>query len=311
MSDVRTLSVIVPVYFNERSLPHLFEAFDDLESRLLAKGVGLELIFVDDGSEDSSLDVLLSMRARRPGTKVIKLTRNFGAVQASRAGLAYVAGDCYTVLAADLQDPVEKVDEMVERWLQGSKFVICIRSGRDDPLVTRVFSGIFYKLVRWLSLPDYPAGGFDMMLMDAAMLPYMRERSRNTNPAMYASWLGFEPDVLSYHRPSAVHSVSRWTVAKRIQFAIDSITGFSVVPIRLMSSFGVAVAFVSFLYGAYMVVAGLLGVVEVRGFPTLVVLVSFFGGMILTMLGIIGEYLWRVFDATSGRPESIVDEAFL
>ena len=150
-----------------------------------------------------------------------------------------------------------------------------------------------------------------MMLMDGEMVSYMRERSRNTNPTMYASWLGFSPATITYHRPSAAHSVSRWTLAKRLKLAIDSITGFSVAPIRLMSGFGLLVAIISFVYGAYMMIAGLFGIIEVRGFPTLVVLVSFFGGVILTMLGIIGEYLWRIFDATSGRPESIVDEAFL
>jgi dolichol-phosphate mannosyltransferase len=307
----KTLSIVIPVYCNEASLPHLFPELMRLEKRLASRELGLELVFVDDGSSDSSWKVLLDFKQQRTATKIIKLTRNFGAPEASRAGLRFVTGDCFMMLAADLQDPAEKIDEMIERWEAGSKFVICVRQGRDDPLPTRLLAATFYRLIRLLSLPGYPITGFDMMIMDKVMLPLMRERSRNTSPSVYAFWLGFTPSVVTYHRPRSRFGRSRWSLSKRLKLAVDSITGFSVLPIRLLSSFGVIVALLSFAYGAFMFFSALVGGTEVKGFSTIVVLVSFFGGLILTMLGVVGEYLWRVFDTASGRPESVIDESYL
>ena len=136
---MKTLSVVVPVYYNEQSLPNLFEKMLDVERRLGELGLGLELIFVDDGSQDDSWKVLLSLKERRPATRLIKLSRNFGAVEASKAGYRYVTGDCFVTVAADLQDPPEVIIEMARHWLAGSKFVISERARREDPLLSRSF----------------------------------------------------------------------------------------------------------------------------------------------------------------------------
>jgi polyisoprenyl-phosphate glycosyltransferase len=307
----KVISIITPVYYNDASLPQLFEDLQQFETKLSVRELKLELIFVDDGSGDNSLAELMKIKQVRPATKVIKLTRNFGAIAASKTGFQFVTGDCFCILAADRQDPVAKVLEMIDCWLAGEKFVVCARESRDDPMSTRFFAAMYYVLIRWLVAADYPRGGFDLMLLDRTLLPHMIDSGKDTHPNLYAYWLGIEPKVLRYRREKRTVGRSRWTFRKKIKLLIDTITGFSVTPLRLISSFGLAAATLSFAYGLYMLIVGLLGYIVVPGFTTIIVLITFFSGLILVMLGIIGEYLWRVFDATQKKPESVIDETFL
>jgi dolichol-phosphate mannosyltransferase len=307
----RCVSVVIPVYFNEESLPSLFNELKWLEGELDALALDLELIFVDDGSKDRSWAVLLGLREGRPATRLIRLARNFGAVAASNTGFQFVTGDCFTVLSADLQEPIEQVLKMVEEWVAGNRFVISVRKGRDDPPITKAFAGAYYKVVRRLVLDTYPQGGFDLMLMDRAMLPYLQQSSVHTNPNMFAYWLGFQPVALPYKRRKRPFGRSRWTIRKKLTFFIDTVTGFSVIPIRLVSLAGVMTAVLSALYGVWIALNALSGRIDVSGFSTIVVLISFFSGLILFSLGIIGEYLWRIFDSVLQKPKSVIAEAWI
>jgi glycosyltransferase involved in cell wall biosynthesis len=307
----KVLSLVIPVYFNADSLPALFAELELLERELLSKGLDLELIFVNDGSGDNSLEELLEIRRKRPATKVVNLSRNFGSLAASKTGFRFVTGDVFGILAADLQDPPQQIQLMADQWIAGHKFVISARASRGDPLLTRIFARIYYRLVHWLVVPNYPSGGYDLMLMDKIMLPHIVGSTKHTNLAMYAFWLGFNPVVLYYVRRERSHGKSRYSFRKRLKFFADTISGFSATPIRLMSLFGIAVAVLSFLYGTNIAVNALLGNIEVRGFATLVALISFFSGLILFMLGLLGEYLWRVFAAVNNMPEAVIDEKFL
>jgi len=306
----RTLSIVVPVYYNAESLPHLFEALALLEAGLAEREVGLELIFVDDGSGDNSLQVLLDFKARRPATKVVKLTRNFGAVHCSKTGLHFVTGDAFMSIAADLQDPPALVIEMVERWKAGSKFVICERISRDDPFVSRFFSFVYYFLVRLIVLPGYPKGGYDMALMDKAFLPHLAASAKTVFAPLLAFWLGYKPDVIHYHRPARAHGRSRWTFWKKFHTFLDVMLGFSITPIRAISAVGFFVSLGGFAYGSMVAIQAMRGRIPVQGFPTLVALISFLLGLVILMLGVIGEYLWRIFDENNRRPETVVEEVF-
>lgn len=307
----KLLSLIVPVYFNAESLPPLFEELKLIERQLGERSVGLELVFVNDGSGDTSLQELLKIKQERPATKVISLSRNFGVVAAVKTGLGFVTGDVFGMLAADLQDPPQQVVEMAHHWLAGHKFVICVRAGREDPWLSKCLSGIYYWLVDWLVVPGYPRGGFDLMLMDKAMQPHLLHSTKHTNIALYAFWLGFNPVTLYYVRRKREHGKSRYTFGKRLKFFIDTISGFSATPIRAMSIFGITVALLSFIYGANIAINALLGRFDIRGFATLATMISFFSGLILFMLGVLGEYLWRVFAAVNNVPEAVIDETFL
>lgn len=307
----KKLSLVIPVYFNADSLPALFGELKNLEHQLLDRRIDLELIFVNDGSGDASLQELLKIKAERNATKVISLSRNFGVVAATKTGLRFVTGDAFGVLAADLQDPPGQILQMVDHWIGGHKFVVSVRATRGDPLITRLFARLFYTVVRVLVVKGYPSGGYDLMLMDKTMLPHLVGSTKHTNMALYAFWLGFNPVVLYYGRRKREHGRSRFTLRKKLKFFIDTISGFSATPIRLMSLFGVIVAILSFLYGTDIVIGAMLGYVDVRGFATLVALISFFSGLILFMLGVLGEYLWRVFASVNNMPESVIDETFL
>lgn len=310
LMNKKKLSIIVPVYFNAGSLPGLFAELLKLEVQLQGRDIGLELIFVDDGSLDDSLTLLLGFRERRPSTRVVKLTRNFGAVHCSKTGFKFVTGDAFMIVAADLQDPPGLIGEMVERWQAGAKFVICERITRDDPLVSKIYSKFYYKLLRALVIRDYPEGGYDMALMDKAFLPHLLNSSKSVFTPLLAYWLGYKPEVIRYHRPAREHGKSRWTFAKKFHAFLDVMLGFSITPIRTISGIGAVVSVTSFLYGAMVVINALLGRIPVEGFSTVVALITFLLGLIILMLGVIGEYLWRIFDETNRRPETVIEDVW-
>ena len=306
---MKKISIVVPVYFNEESLPQLFDKLVWLESELLNKfALDLELIFVDDGSGDNSLNELLKFKHSRPTTTVIKLTRNFGGVHAVKKGFERVTGDCFTMLAADLQDPPELILELVSKWLDGSKFIICERISREDSWGSKLLSLIYYRVLRLIVVKDYPIGGYDLALMDKAFLPFLQNSSKSSFPPILAYWLGYKPEVIFYHRIKRLHGKSRWTFRKKINIFLDVMLGFSVTPIRLISLFGFFVSILSFIYGSTVVINTLLGSTSQPGFASIVALITFLLGLIILMLGVIGEYLWRIFDEVNKRPEAVIEE---
>ncbi|MEQ8176277.1 MAG: glycosyltransferase family 2 protein [Syntrophomonadaceae bacterium] len=307
---MNTISVVIPVYYNEGSLPVLFEELKEVEQTIADQDFALELIFVDDGSGDNSFRELMKIKEQRPQTRVVKLTRNFGAVHASKAGLRMATGDCFLILAADLQDPPSLIPTLLGHWKQGKKFIACIREDRDDPVTTRAWASIYYKLLRRFVVSDYPQGGFDLALMDKAMLPFLQQSNKNINPSLFAYWLGFEPTIIRYSRRKRIHGKSRWTFSKKLTYFIDSLLGFSILPIRMISFLGIFISLASFIYGVVIIINTLLGKASVSGFPTIVTLLAFLLGLIIIMLGVIGEYLWRVFDEVNQRPEYVIDEVY-
>jgi polyisoprenyl-phosphate glycosyltransferase len=307
---VKKLSVVVPVYFNEGSIPALFERLQGVEKELIQIGLELELIFVDDGSKDGSLHELLKIKKIDDSVKVIKLTRNFGAVHASKAGLQFVTGDCFMILAADLQDPPETIIAMAKEWFNGSKFVICERNNRDDPQMTKLFASIYYKIIRKMVVHGYPERGFDLALMDKSMLPYLQNNGKSFHTPLYAYWLGFKPVVLKYERAKREHGRSMWTFGKKVNAFLDVFLGFSRAPIRMISLIGLVTAILSFGYGSAVAINALFGDLIIPGFATIAALITFLLGLVILMLGMIGEYLWRIFDEVTDRPESVIDEIY-
>ncbi|MCV2222712.1 glycosyltransferase family 2 protein [Pseudomonas mercuritolerans] len=308
---MKTLSIVVPVYFNEGSLPDLFNKLLYIEVLLKQQDMLLELIFIDDGSQDNSLMLLKQFLIARPGTKVIKLSRNFGAISAVKTGLNYITGDCFLFLAADLQDPPELIPEMINRWKNGTKYIICERTDRQDPLGSKIFSAIYYKLLRKFVMASYPKNGFDLALMDAQLLPYLKDSGKHINFPLFPYWLGFTPEKIPYVRVAREHGKSRWTFGKKWKLLIDSIFSFSFAPVRLISAIGLIVSLGSFAYGTVVVLSALFGKVDVPGFATLATLVSFLLGLIIVMLGVMSEYIWRIFDEVNRHPHAVIEEEIL
>jgi dolichol-phosphate mannosyltransferase len=306
----RVLSLIIPVYYNAESLPDVAKAITWLEAELTTRNLGLEVIFVDDGSGDASLAELLKIKSARPATKIIKFTRNFGAVQAVRAGMRQASGDEVANMAADLHDPVEQVVVMVDAWLAGGRYVISVRRSRADPLLTRISARIYYRLIRMLVASDFPRKGYDFRLMDRAIANQHEAIPAYVNPIIFEFYLGFKPTVLEYDRRERIHGKSRWSFRKRLNLMLDTILGFSVRPLRLFSAIGALTAVASVIYGIFLIVATLLHGGDMPGFPTIVTLISFFFSLVLLMLGIIGEYIWRIFDRVTQKPESVIEQVF-
>ena len=307
----KLLSIIIPVYFNEESIPLLYEEFCKIEKQLSERKIDMELIFIDDGSGDNSLNALFNLKTKNSNIKIIKHTRNFGSVAAIKTGIKFVTGDCFTFIAADLQDPVKVILEMTEQWLAGHKYVIAVRRSRSDPVITKIFAFFYYKLLRVFVSKHYPSGGFDVILADSKLISFYKNSSKNINISLLGHWLGFKPKIIMYDRLARKFGKSRWTLKKRIGLFLDSILGFSVLPIRMILGLGVLVSSFSLFYFFWIIVNAYLGKIDVEGFATIVSLISFFFGVVISMLGIIGEYIWRIFDEINKKPESIIDETYL
>lgn len=302
-------SIIIPVYLNENNLPSTIKKLQSLDKIII--DFEIEFIFIDDGSPDQSLNLLLEEQKNDRRIKIIKLSRNFGSMGAIQAGLSTASGDCIGIISADLQDPPELFKEMLERWKTGKKIVIAVRCGREDSLYRKVSSTIYHYLLRKYAIKNYPQGGFDFVLIDRQVAYEINQiGEKNTNLFSLIFWLGFERDVILYVRQKRDKGKSAWTFSKKVKLVIDSFVSFSYVPIRMMSIVGLVVAILSFSYGTFVIFNYLINGIRVEGWSSLVVLITFLLGMIMLMLGIIGEYLWRILDETRKRPPFIIDRYY-
>ena len=303
------LSIVVPVYFNELNIPHTVPRLQSLQERL--PNWDLELIFVDDGSQDKSIELLLEHRIRDPRIKVIKLSRNFGSMSAIQAGLRYATGDCIGIIAADLQDPPELFVDMIEHWGNGKKVILATREDREESFSQKLFANTYYYLLERYALKNYPKGGFDFLLIDRQVADEVVSiEEKNTNVMSLIYWLGHDQETIPYVRQERKFGKSRWTLAKKVKLFVDSFVSFSYTPIRFMSIIGIITALLSFLYGVFVVVNFFIGSINLQGWSTIIALITFLLGIIMVMLGIIGEYLWRILDESRKRPNYVVDETY-
>lgn len=305
---MKTVSVVIPILNGADTLDALFGRFATVEADLQAMGISLHFILVDDGSTDRTYAGMLDWKQRKKNISVVKLSRNWGAIAASNAGLKHVKGDAFTLYSSDLQDPPELIPEMCRRWQEGKKFIICQRAKeRKDPFLTRLYARLYYKLVKWLVMDQFPETGFDIFLLDAAYLPYLQHTGKNINRSLYTYWLGLNPEIITYNRPQRHSGKSKWTFSRKVKLFIDSFLGFSMKPIRLFIMLGLIVSALSFVYGTVVVAGALLGNISVPGYASLAVILSFMFGLVFLLLGVIAEYLWRIFDEVNKRPESVVE----
>jgi dolichol-phosphate mannosyltransferase len=298
---------VIPVYFNEGNL---FPLYKELKKTILSRPEFLyELIFVDDGSKDNSFEKLVELRKIDNKIKILKLSRNFGSHVAILAGLSNCTGDCATVISADLQDSPNIIVEMYKRWNDGHKVVLAVRADREDSWLRTQISNLYYRLMKKVALPNMPKGGFDCFLIDRAVINIIKNiEEKNSTLMGQILWCGFKSDIIYYVRKKRDLGVSRWTFSKKIKLFVDSFTAFSYLPVRLMSLLGISISFVSFLFGIFVVINKIVNGGDEIGWSSLMVAIAFLSGIQMTMLGIIGEYLWRNFDESKKRPIFIIDE---
>lgn len=306
------LSLIIPVYRNREALPELIIALEELHRALAGE---LEAVLVVDGSPDDSFAYLHQhLPTAAFPSRLVLLSRNFGAFAAVRAGLEAGTGDLFAVIAADGQEPAELVVTFRDRLREGTcDVVLGRRSGRADPLLTRWTSALFWRLYRRLVQPSMPTSGIDVF----AFTRVVRDRllaldEHNSSLVGLLLWLGFRRAEVEYERRPRRHGRSAWTFARKLRYLLDSTFAFSDLPIRLLSLAGVLGVLTSVGLGSAVVVARTTGAIAVPGYAATVIVVMFFGGLNSLGIGLIGEYLWRTFENTKGRPQYVVaaSEAF-
>lgn len=304
------ISIIIPVYYNEASLQNTYDEVRKIMEENSGK-FDYELIFVDDGSLDNSYKVMQSIASRDNKIKLVKLSKNFGSYVAILAGLNYATGDAATYLAADLQDPPELIPQMYDKWVEGNKAVMIfgVRSSREDPLISRLYSYFFYKLFRTFVLPEYPKHGFDCFFINRKQIDLIVNMDeKNSHLTAQMVWLGYKQEYIYYHRQKREYGKSRWTFFKKFKLAFDTFFGFSGRPLRIASLLGMFVSFIGFLLAIYVLLKKYVSDTPFFGIPSILVAMLVIGGLILMTIGVLGEYMWRNFDASRKRPTFIVEE---
>lgn len=302
------LSFVIPVFRNEGSILLTYEKLIGLLTPLQMEA---EFVFVNDGSDDNSIQELLELHKKDSAVKVISFSRNFGQVAAVIAGLKEVTGDGVVVMSADLQEPIELVGEMISKWKAGNEIVIGHRIDREDGFIANTASTIFYKLMRQVN-PKMPKGGFDFMLIDKMALEVLNQiDERNRFFQGDILWLGFNTAFIPYTRLKRTIGKSQWTLAKKLKYFIDGLLNTSYVPIRLMSLLGICFSFLGFLYAIVIAYNRFINNTPFNGWAPIMILMLIIGGLIMLMLGIIGEYVWRTYDETRKRPLYVVKEKFI
>jgi polyisoprenyl-phosphate glycosyltransferase len=306
---MHTISFVIPVYRNEGSLHKTYEQIRGLFSAALAD-CDYEFVFVDDGSDDASLQELLAIQRSDRRVNVLALSRNFGQVPALIAGYRATTGDAVVNLSADLQEPVESIVAMVREWQAGNEIVICYRISRDDDMTANFSSKIFYRLMKAV-YPQIPEGGFDFTLMSRkATNAFNAIDERNRSFQIDLLWLGFGIKFLPYTRLKRTIGKSQHTFSKKLKYAVDSVLNQSYIPIRFMSLAGTLTALSGFLYALVIVYARLTHNTPFTGWAPIMILLLVIGGAIMVMLGIIGEYIWRIYDETKKRPVYVVKQRY-
>lgn len=297
----RLLSVIVPAYNEEKTLAPFVER---LTAVLGALDCDTEVVFVDDGSTDRTAEILAEIREKDDTTAVVGLSRNFGKEIALTAGLDHAKGDAIVVIDADLQDPPELIPDLLEAYGEGADMVYAQRIRRaGESWLKKASAGLFYRLMEHLGPISMPrnTGDFRLMSREAALaVCQMREQHRFMK-GLFA-WVGFGQKAVPFDREARVAGDTKWSYWKLWNLSLEGITSFTFTPLRMSTYLGLGTALFSFLVAAWFIFRTLIYGDPVRGFPTLIVTILFLGGVQLTVLGIMGEYLGRIFNETKRRP---------
>lgn len=301
------LSIVVPVYYNEDTLMDLYH---DMKAKILGKIGDYELVFVDDGSGDDSWKVMNEIKALDPErVRLVRLSRNFGEHAALLAGLSVCTGDCAVTKQADLQEDSTLILEMYDSWKKGNKVVLAVRRSRDENRVKVFFANLYYLIVRKFINKNMPEGGCDCYLIDRQVIEVLeRLDEKNSSLTLQVLWAGFQTDMVYFDRKDREKGKSRWTFAKKFKLVMDSMMSFSYVPIRLMTYIGVVFDIFALVLFISVLVEFFTKGVPIAGWSSMMCVILLSSGLILSMLGILGEYLWRTLDASRTRPPFIIDE---
>ena len=306
---MKKISVVIPVYNNEGSLKILY---DRLVSTIMGYNntFTYELIFINDGSKDKSLSVLKLIQENDTGVVLINFSRNFGQMAGILAGWKYATGDAVINISADLQDPPEQIEKMLREWENKNEIVINYRESRDDEVSSALTSKLAYKLFRF-SLPNLPPGGFDYALLDRKAMDAINSiTEKNRFYQGDILWIGFTIKYLPYIRQKREHGKSAYNFVKRFGNFMTAFLNVSYFPIRLMSFIGFLTATTGFIYSLTILFAYYFHKTPFQGWAPIMMILLIVGGLLMIMLGIIGEYIWRIYDEVKYKPNYIIKDIF-
>jgi len=303
------LSIIAPMFNEESNIDHFFETLIPVLEPL---GLTYEIICIDDGSRDRTLEKILGYHQRNPRIKVISFSRNFGKEIALTAGLHHSNGKAIIPIDTDLQDPPELIEGMVEKWREGYDVVYAVRRRRlGESSFKRFTANIFYRFINCISDTPIPKDTGDFRLFDRRVVKELNRIPERTRfmKGLFA-WVGFKQVGIEYDRQPRHLGKTKWNYWKLWNFALDGITLFSTFPLRFWSYIGIIISLLSFGYASFLILRTLIHGRDVPGYASIMVAVLFMGGLQLISLGVIGEYLGRVYAETKRRPLYIVDESY-
>ncbi|HET7817500.1 MAG TPA: glycosyltransferase family 2 protein [Sphingomicrobium sp.] len=308
MSGV-VLSIVVPVKDEEEAVGHFVERVRAVVEALADPAAkSFEILFIDDGSSDGTLAQIRNANASDPRVRAISFSRNFGKEAALSAGLDHARGEAVVPMDADLQDPPEVLGEMIAKWREGFDIVYGVRNDREtDSLPKRLTADLYYRAHNWLSSDKIPEHAGDFRLLDRKVVEVIRQMPERTRfmKGLFA-WAGFKQASVTYKRSPREHGLTKFNYWKLWTFALDGITSASTVPLRVWSYLGGIVALMSLVYAIFVIVRTMIFGVQVPGYASLIVTILFLGGLQLLSLGILGEYVGRIFIETKHRPLYIV-----
>ncbi|NET63549.1 MAG: glycosyltransferase family 2 protein [Moorea sp. SIO1G6] len=303
------ISVVIPLYNEESNIDYLFER---LTIGLDNLNINYEIVCINDGSKDNTLKLLLQHHYSNPVIKVINLSRNFGKEAALSAGIDFASGAAIIPIDADLQDPPEIMGEMINKWREGYDVVYATRRSRQgDTWAKRFTANLFYRVIGQISHVQIPSNTGDFRLLDRRVVDAVKQMPERTRfmKGIFA-WVGFKQTSILYDRPPRYDGITKWNYWRLWNFAIDGITSFSLLPLKVWSYVGLILSIAGFLYAAFLIVRTLLFGIDLPGYASLMVVILFLGGVQLLTLGIIGEYIGRIFEESKQRPIYLVRELY-
>jgi len=303
----KLISVVVPMYFEEEVAQ---ECYNRLKSVMLQNNINYEFVFVNDGSTDRTMEILSEIAANDYRTKIVNFARNFGHQVAVTAGIAAAKGDAIVIIDADLQDPPEVIPELIAKWEEGYEVVYAKRKQRKGETWFKLLTAkYFYKFLNYMSDIDIPKDTGDFRIIDrkvADVFNQMTERNRFIRGMM--SWVGFRQTYVEYERDERFAGETKYPLKKMIKFASDGIIAFSTKPLRIVMTLGLLSVLVSIIVLLYTITVKIIGTGTQTGWASIMVAITFFSGIQLLGLGIVGQYIARIYDESKNRPIYIVKE---
>lgn len=309
MSSIVKYSIVVPVY-NEEEVIH--ETYRRLTEVMRSTKEAYELLFVNDGSKDRTAEIIKEYSEQDPAVVLLDFARNFGHQIAITAGMDYARGEAVVVIDADLQDPPELILEMIEKWKQGFDVVYAKRTKRKgETYFKKQTAAMFYRFLRAMTDIDIPLDTGDFRLLDRKVCNQMNSiQEKNRFVRGLVSWVGFKQTAVEYERDERLAGESKYPLKKMLKLSMDGITSFSYKPLKLASYAGVTLSGIGFIYLLVVMYLKLFTDSTITGWSSLIVIQLFFSGIILIILGMIGEYIGRIYDETKNRPLYIVREKY-